>query len=133
MAFSFTIDKDHGVVRFVAEDVFSSRDLSESIKRVTAHPDFRPDYDHLVDMRAVSAFQPDSKDIRKRSQDDRDNIRLDTSRIAIVATNNVVFGMARMYETLMDGADVTVRTFRDMAEAEAWLDLEAAATTGSKD
>jgi hypothetical protein len=129
MAFSFTIDGDHGVVRFVAENVFSSRDLLESIKQVTAHPDFQPDYDHLVDMRAVSAFQPDTKDIRIRSQHDRENVRLDTSRIAIVATNNVVFGMARMYETFMEGADVTVRTFRDMAEAEAWLGLDTVAAT----
>jgi hypothetical protein len=133
MAFSFTIDGDHGVVRFTGEDVFSSRDLMESIKQVTAHPDFQPDYDHLVDLRDVTSFEPDSGDIRKRSQQDRENIRLDTSRIAIVATSNVVFGMSRMYETFMEGADVTVRTFRDMAEAEAWLDLEAAATTGSKD
>ena len=132
MAFSFTVDGHRGVVRFLAEGVFSSQDLMDSIKRVTADPAFRPDFDHLVDLRAVSAFQPDSDDIRKRTQHDRSSIRLDAGRIAIVASDDFVFGMSRMYETLMDGSNVTARTFRDMADAEAWLGL-ASGDGGSKD
>jgi hypothetical protein len=40
----------------------------------------------------------------------------------IVATNPVVFGMARMYATLCEQVGVTVRVFRTVAEAAQWLD-----------
>jgi hypothetical protein len=45
---------------------------------------------------------------------------------AIVATNPVVFGMARMYGLLCHGAGVPVAVFRTVAEAEQWLDAHSA-------
>jgi hypothetical protein len=41
--------------------------------------------------------------------------------VAIVATDNVFFGMLRMYDTLTDRVR-PIRVFRDSREAEQWLD-----------
>jgi hypothetical protein len=42
-------------------------------------------------------------------------------------SNTVVgFGIARMYETLMDGSTVDVRAFRDLAAAAVWLGVPEA-------
>jgi hypothetical protein len=41
---------------------------------------------------------------------------------AIVATNDVVFGMARMYAILTEQAGARVEVFRDVESANRWLD-----------
>jgi len=41
---------------------------------------------------------------------------------AIVATNDVAFGMARMFSMLVERFGVTIEVFRDRPAAEAWLD-----------
>jgi hypothetical protein len=40
---------------------------------------------------------------------------------ALCCDKVVGFGMARMYETLMEGSSINVRTFRDPVVAAAWL------------
>jgi hypothetical protein len=46
---------------------------------------------------------------------------------AIFSDTVVGFGMARMYETLMSGASVQVRAFRDRQEVADWLTVPAEA------
>ena len=42
--------------------------------------------------------------------------------LAIVATNVASFGMARMYEQVMDGAGIdNIHVFRSLQEARTWL------------
>lgn len=43
------------------------------------------------------------------------------SRWAIVATSDVMFGIARIYETLRMGKSFDVRTFRSRNDAESWI------------
>lgn len=40
---------------------------------------------------------------------------------AIVVRTPVQFGVARTFQTLNDNPDITIRVFRDDAEARAWL------------
>jgi hypothetical protein len=47
------------------------------------------------------------------------------AKAAIVVTSDVAFGMARMVELRTEAAESpSFRVFREMAEAEEWLDLE---------
>jgi hypothetical protein len=41
---------------------------------------------------------------------------------AIVTTDDVAFGMARMFSILVESAGVAVEVFRDLERALAWLD-----------
>jgi hypothetical protein len=125
MAYSFRIDADRGVVLFKAADPFSVDDFMTCVDKVVTNPLFESHFDHLVDMRDVKTFEPKGADVRIRAHLDHGDKRLDASRIAIVSSGDVVFGMSRMYETLMGDASVKVRAFRDMAEATAWLGLPA--------
>lgn len=43
------------------------------------------------------------------------------TRWAVVAPGDVMFGFARMYETLRSGSSFEVRTFRTSTEAQFWL------------
>ena len=44
---------------------------------------------------------------------------------ALVTTNDVVYGMARMYSILSQDYDPGFAVFRDIASAEQWLESEA--------
>ena len=46
--------------------------------------------------------------------------QLGACKIALVSSNDIVFGMTRMYEMMMDNAPQTVKTFRDIEEAKNW-------------
>ena len=45
-------------------------------------------------------------------------------KIAIVASKDVEFGMARMVELLADESPTEIRVFRAVGEAESWLGIE---------
>ena len=44
---------------------------------------------------------------------------------AIYCEDWVGFGIARMYESLMEGTPIDVRAFRDRAKAAIWLEVPA--------
>ncbi len=122
MPHSFEIDIERRIVLFRATGRFSSDELLGCLQEVIADPSFERDFDHLVDLREVTHFGATSSDMRKRTAADRElEPEIDSSRIAIVSADDVVFGMSRMYEQLMEDAPPVVRTFRSIGEAATWL------------
>jgi hypothetical protein len=49
--------------------------------------------------------------------------------VAVIAPQDEVFWMARTYEVLREGSPERVRVFRQLAEAERWLDSCGAKAT----
>lgn len=49
------------------------------------------------------------------------------TRWAVIAPGDVMYGVARMYETLRSGGPFEVRAFRSASEAEAWIRRDDAA------
>ena len=47
------------------------------------------------------------------------------ARWAIIASTDVVFGMARMYELLRGDASYEIRVFRSAEEAQRWVEESA--------
>ena len=121
MPFSYEIDREHGLVLFTASETFSNKDLARCVEEVTADPTFEPHFSHLIDLRNVERFEPRSLQMQSRASRDRTNAKLDRSHMAIVAADDAIYGMARMYQTLMTGADVTVCAFHEMSDAIRWL------------
>src|SRR5262245_31998352 len=75
----------------------------------------------LIDARgAVADLTADQ--IRVLVQRTADMLRtVDVGPTAIVTTNDLVFGMARMYALLSEHAGVNAEVFRDMPSATNWL------------
>ena len=47
------------------------------------------------------------------------------AKLALVAPQDELFGLGRMYQMLRDSSPVEVRVFRERSEAEEWLGLPA--------
>jgi hypothetical protein len=83
-------------------------------------------YDELVDMSRVEHFaEPSSESVRRLAEL---SARMDppaaSARFAIVAPQDVAFGLGRMYETyraLNQRSTKQVAVFRDRAAATRWL------------
>ena len=123
MAYSFQIDPDQGVVLFKGTGTFSVEEMASGLKDILGDPAFKSEYNHLVDMRDVTEFEPRTPDIRGRAYRDRESVEFNSSRIAIVSANDLVYALSRMYATLMDESSVSVRVFREISEAREWLGL----------
>jgi len=105
-----------GIVTF-DEIIAGARDLhlDEARARKLTHA--------LVDFTGVTELRVSTDEARRIAEASKTTARLAPGGVvAVVAPKDHVFGMARMWETLVDEeAGWLTRVFRERAEAEAWI------------
>ncbi|MBI1374772.1 MAG: hypothetical protein GC159_18790 [Phycisphaera sp.] len=122
MAYSIEIDRDHRIVRFTATEMLNREEFLRCLGDAASRPGFEADFGHLVDLRQIEDLQASMGDFEQRINAD---MRLVGSwpafRIALVCSSDLIYGIARMYQSLMGAAHVEVEIFSDIDEAERWL------------
>jgi hypothetical protein len=104
-----------------ATGILTERDMTEYRRALSCDPDFVPNYKQIFDLRGVTDSELTSTDLRERAAN---NVSGGGSRRALVASSDLVFGMARMYQLLAaDENTDEIRVFRDMSDAVRWVDL----------
>jgi hypothetical protein len=98
----------------------TEEEVDDHNQRLGDDPQFQPDFRQLVDLRAQTEILYDSEMVRDTS---RKHVFSPGTRRALVASTDAVFGMARMFALQSETAGQTIQVFRDMREAEGWLDL----------
>jgi hypothetical protein len=94
-----------------------------------AFPDVPEGTLELLDLSGTTEARISNTELRRVSDVDRK--RPDrVERMAILATRDVAFGLARMYQMLTEGMRTEVAVFRDHDEAMAWLGLADAPGPG---
>ena len=81
----------------------------------------------LVDLSGIEEVQGSSSSLERNIQIDTANSeKLAGMRSAIVAGTDLLYGFARMYQTLAELRDspLTVEVFRNVEEARKWLGLD---------
>ncbi len=120
----FTVDRAAGVRVATFTGVVDERTLLDAYERAVAAPDYDPDLDDLLDFSGAERVAIVAEGVRRLvAYFDRADLPGHHARLAVVAPQDYVFGLARMYETLRGGAPGQIRVFRDRAAAEAWLGL----------
>jgi hypothetical protein len=98
-------------------------ELGGTLTKIYESADFDPDQDVLWNLLKanLSAFSVD--DIRQVTHLVKDNWGAsDKSRAALVVARDLDFGLARMYQQLLEGQSLgEVRIFRNVDEAIEWL------------
>lgn len=120
----FEIDKQKRLVRSVAWGEVTFADFLHHQKTLSAHPDFNPRFDQLVNLADVMSIDMTGDQTRSLTLS---RVLSNTSRSAIVAPAPSVFGMARMYETYYSMLDnpANLRVFRDESSALEWLERDS--------
>jgi hypothetical protein len=118
----------------------TDQEFLESYRTLFENPNMNLGYRHLVDLRDANCSPRSTAALRSFAVDIRNRCggAGKVPKTAVIAPNDVSFGLARMYEAF---ADVTPREFIVVRSAEAalsWLGLpdamneEANPTLGSK-
>jgi hypothetical protein len=109
------------LITIVASGVLTGAEVVEMRENMNADPRLGFGIRELVDVRDVTELRVNSADIDLfLSMDEVYGERVTSRMVAILATSDSTFGMARMYE-MRSGRDDRVSVFRDEAEARAWL------------
>ncbi|PTY07792.1 hypothetical protein DB347_06085 [Opitutaceae bacterium EW11] len=110
------------LVTTVCEGTFNLGVIRGDMEQIRAHPDFRPSYSQLIDLRRA-VFDLGPKEILECSEL---NLFDPAARRAIVASTDLSFGMSRMFATYREiQGEQNLMVFRTLEEALQWLAAEA--------
>ncbi len=114
----FEIEKHHRLVITSASGVVTMAEALAHNQKLRKDPDFDPSFSQLIDLSDVTKIELNREDILTLAQDP---ILSDNSRRAILATGDLTFGLARMFEMFRESkGKETIRVFRNRDEARAW-------------
>jgi hypothetical protein len=126
MPIRYSIDPVHHRLLTHADGVVTFHDINAHLDEEQRNRDLNRA--ELIDARgAIGEFDVDRvKRLVQRGANMLQSVELGPT--ALVISNDVLFGMARMYSILAEGAGVRAEVFRDPESAITWLDSQSAAS-----
>jgi hypothetical protein len=136
MAIRVRVDTKLGLVVVVCTGVVTVDEFNRHVAPLVAAPEYKLMPLTLVD--TTDALRGDGPSTllvehARRAAENIDDELEGGARVAIVATLDEFFGLARMYEMLRDGSPVECQVFRSLPEAEQWLGLSKDYESGLSD
>ncbi len=120
MSISYRIDLDAGIVVVTVEGVVSDGDSEKHLAALLEDPEYSSEFAILGDARRVEEVRVTSAGIESLMKFTRDR-QFQGRRLGLVATSDVVYGMARMYQIRREDSSYEVAVFREIEEARAWI------------
>jgi hypothetical protein len=119
MSAFYTIDKERRLVMTSGAGPLTKEDVLGHMERLSADPDFEPDFCQLADFRYVTDTQFGPEEVRQFAQRD---IYSPCARRALLVKDDLQFGLARMFEIHRElRGETGIRVFRDYDEAMDWV------------
>ena len=127
MPMSYTIDQEAGVVRLRCWGILTNEEMLDCVTRMHCDLARQPGMPSLVDCRDIQEMRVTPQGMHAAAlleQAIADPFR-EPWLIAVIAPQDDVFWLGRLYEVLRAGSPATVRTFRNAVDAEEWLQRES--------
>jgi len=117
------VDAEARLVRIDASGLVTLEDLLGGIEPMLGDPSFEAGMGQLIDLRSAHDTSLTHGEMRRLIEVLNAEPRIHGSPVAVVATRPVLFGVARMYEALVEqsSSPPPIRVFDEMADALAWL------------
>ena len=124
MPLSYVVYREHRLVISTGSGCMTWEEIKERQDQLKTDPDFNPEFNEIVDLRAVTGFDMTSEHARVLA---RRVLFSFTSKRAFVAANQAVSGVARMWEVFTEISDnpSQIRLFNDLPSALKWLKLDS--------
>jgi hypothetical protein len=102
--------------------VLTYEEVLRHMLSLPAHPDFRPDFNELIDAREAATVHLTAEQVRTLAA--RPLYNLDVRR-AYVTGSDLQYGLVRMFGVFRESVgDFGIRVFRRMDDAREWLGLK---------
>jgi hypothetical protein len=122
MPIDLTIDERARIVYSTFHGKIETADLLNHIAAMKAHPHFHPEYNELVDVSGVTAFDVPTEDLRELAME---NSPFDPSSVRVlVAPVDLLFGLARMFQGFGGETRPNLIVVRSLNEAYRTLGLQ---------
>ena len=114
------VDPDTRIALYSASGDIARDDVVSIIAEIYRDPAFQSPWRSMWDLTgAKPLFSAD--ELREIAAYVRAHRPADSGRVAIIATEDLAFGMGRMYEVFSSDLQVETRVFRDSETARQWL------------
>lgn len=120
MPFNYEIDPQRRLVISRLWGAVTDREVYEHNQKLRSDPRFDPTYRQLTDLTGVTEIVVTTGMINETSLD---QFFAPGTRRAMVATDDGVFGMARMFALRAEGLGQTIEVFREEQPARDWLGI----------
>lgn len=119
MSAFYRIDKERRLVMTSGAGPLTREDILGHMDRLSADPDFEPDFGQLADFRQITEVQFGPEEVRQFAERD---IYSPTARRALLVNDDLQFGLARMFEIHRElKGETGIRVFRTLDEALDWV------------
>ena len=119
MAAFYKIDRENRLVMTTAYGTVTLADALAHQEKIRRDPDFDPSFSQLLDVTHVTKLEITSENVRLLAQSSSFS---QTSRRALLVSNDAAYGLARMFEILRESAgDTGIEVFRSLDEALEWV------------
>ncbi len=125
MSTSFRIDPQLGVIFTLCSNQITDAEVLNYLLTLSQDAEYSPVYSHLIDCTQVTSFDV-SADLTRSVAGKK--LFSSRSKCAIVAPQDYIYGMARMFELQHRGC---VHVFRHLDDAQKWLAAEKPAGASS--
>ncbi len=123
MPISYTIDKHRKLILTKVSGILTDDELYHHKRSLMNDPQFEPGMRELSDVREIKELHVTSSGVWSMASIDKEHAeKLQSFKLAIIASEDIVFGMARMYQSLTQPSLPQVNVFRNEEEAMKWLD-----------
>lgn len=129
MPVSYRIDSPNGIVWTKVTGVLTDEQLLRHKEALLADPAFRAGMKEISDVRDVERLDVTREGIRRfASFDAVHSSHLSAHEIALLVSDDLTFGLGRMYGALTEGNIGGVKVFRCESEVRSWAGLSTGET-----
>jgi len=121
---SYRVDAGQRVVVSRVWGEVTTNDITEHYRAIRNDPVFEPSFNHLVDIRAVTAVRADAHAIRSGATN---GVFARGAMRALIAPPGFLYGIARMFAASAEAEGQIVSIFEAPQLAEAWLGVATGA------
>ena len=118
MCTTFRVDAQLGVIFTICREKVTDSEVLNYLQTLPQDAGFSPAFSHLIDCSQVTSFEV-SADLTRSVAGKK--LFSSRSKCAIVAPQDYIYGMARMFELQYHG---DVQVFRDLVTAQRWLGID---------
>jgi hypothetical protein len=118
---TYQLDQESALVQTRCRGDVTFEEVADHFRELGAEPDLPPRLDVLLDLRETSSL-PETGQIRDLMLElEQLQGRVKWGAWAVVASNDAMFGIARMFQVFAEGHFQTSLVCRELEEARSWL------------
>jgi len=120
----YEVHENEGVIVVTLTGLLPDDDALDLASRYANELERSPGLHELVDARDLQVADLSSSALREIAEVfRRPRTAPAGSRVALVASSDAAYGLARMYQALREDSSAEFRVFRDLESARSWLGL----------